>query len=299
MQYLFELSKENIPLAEAEALALNNGKHKLVSNLLFLDKAKDYKRLAYTKSVNLFLGTDPKKINWSRIVKGTYCVRGKGVDEVKVADIIWHSLKKPKVDLKHPKTLISILNQKYYCVELYKNHEDYDSRSPQNWPAPHPSSMKPKLARAMVNLTGAKKGETLLDPFCGSGGILIEAGFAGLKPVGSDIDRIMLNRAKINLQHYKIKAKLILQDARKIKEKYDYIATDLPYGLSTKVDDVAKLLIAFLNSIKTKHIVLGLPDFIHPSKILKKSKFKITAHFTHYLHSSLSKEIFVLSNRKA
>lgn len=50
--------------------------------------------------------------------------------------------------------------------------------------------LPPKLARMMVNLSQTPDGGTLLDPFCGSGTILMEAALAtnATKIIGSDID---------------------------------------------------------------------------------------------------------------
>lgn len=47
--------------------------------------------------------------------------------------------------------------------------------------------LPPKLARIMLNLSGASKGATIWDPFCGSGVILLEALLMGMNVVGSDI----------------------------------------------------------------------------------------------------------------
>ena len=71
-----------------------------------------------------------------------------------------------------------------------KSDKRFVARVPKNKPKRHPAMLKPKLARLLVNLTGAKK--QLLDPFCGTGSILIEAGVLGLKPLGSDIDPKMI-----------------------------------------------------------------------------------------------------------
>lgn len=49
--------------------------------------------------------------------------------------------------------------------------------------------LPPKLARILVNLAGPNTARTLLDPFCGSGTILMEAALSGYDQiVGSDID---------------------------------------------------------------------------------------------------------------
>ena len=49
-----------------------------------------------------------------------------------------------------------------------------------------------------------KKNETLLDPFCGTGGILIEAGILGINIIGSDIDKKLVYGCKENLNFYNI-----------------------------------------------------------------------------------------------
>lgn len=43
--------------------------------------------------------------------------------------------------------------------------------------------LPPKLAKIMLNLSGAKKAETILDPFCGSGTIATEAGVMGFQRI--------------------------------------------------------------------------------------------------------------------
>lgn len=66
--------------------------------------------------------------------------------------------------------------------------------------------LPPKLARIMVNLAleGTQKNlladQTLLDPFCGSGTVLMEAALRGVKVVGSDLDRTAITGSNANLQ---------------------------------------------------------------------------------------------------
>ncbi len=59
--------------------------------------------------------------------------------------------------------------------------------------------LPPKLARMMVNLSGAPKDEPLLDAFCGSGTILTEAADLGYRQlVGSDISEKAVADTKTN-----------------------------------------------------------------------------------------------------
>ncbi len=61
--------------------------------------------------------------------------------------------------------------------------------------------LPPKLARMMVNLAGRDIGDrVLLDPFCGSGTVLMEAGMIGYDSViGSDISNEAVEDTKANL----------------------------------------------------------------------------------------------------
>ncbi|MFA7286359.1 MAG: hypothetical protein WC052_01695 [Patescibacteria group bacterium] len=60
--------------------------------------------------------------------------------------------------------------------------------------------LPPKLARAMVNLLGMPMRGTLLDPFCGSGTVLMEALLAGWQNVvGTDIAKLAVTDSAANI----------------------------------------------------------------------------------------------------
>ena len=68
-------------------------------------------------------------------------------------------------------------------------------------PAPHPDiAMSPRLARTLVNLADLKPGQALLDPFCGSGTILIEARAKSLRCLGLDSRAARVQQARENLE---------------------------------------------------------------------------------------------------
>jgi tRNA G10 N-methylase Trm11 len=66
--------------------------------------------------------------------------------------------------------------------------------------------LPPKLARIMVNLAlentekNLMAGQTLLDPFCGSGTVLMEAALRGVQVVGSDLDRTAVTGTTANMR---------------------------------------------------------------------------------------------------
>jgi len=61
-------------------------------------------------------------------------------------------------------------------------------------------SLSPRLARTLVNLAGLKPGQTLLDPFCGSGTILVEAYTKSLRCLGVDSRASRVQEARENLR---------------------------------------------------------------------------------------------------
>ena len=68
-------------------------------------------------------------------------------------------------------------------------------------PAPHPDiALSPRLARTLVNLAGLRPGQTLLDPFCGAGTILIEAYRKSLRCLGVDSRASRVQEARENLR---------------------------------------------------------------------------------------------------
>lgn len=313
MKLIFALSKHNIELSKAEVLSIFPGKHELVDNLLFIDSRKTYfDRLAYTKAVyqHLFtctrkaLDNTIKKFDWNKYNKKTFCVRSYGRDHIKdveIADIIWDYLDKPVVNLVNPETSFHFYftKDKVHCgLLITEMPEEYEKRKAHLRPMLHPTSLHPRLARCLVNLTGAiSEQSTIVDPFCGTGGILIEAGLMDFKTIGYDIDELMLKRADKNLKHFKVEYELRRQDATKIKIKYKYIVTDLPYARSTKKVDLEKLYLAFLKNLKKilkTQAVVCFPSFINHKKYIKSAKLKLKAQYSYYLHKSLSKTVCIL-----
>ena len=193
-------------------------KYELIDNLFIIDTKKDYSsHLAYTNEVYEFLfeckeqllEQSMKDFDWNKVYSDSFSIDvvGKKLDKKKLAGFIWQKLEDPKVDLKNSGTKIVLFNtnEKIICGKLKATiKKDFSSRKAHLRPFNHPTSLHPQLARACINLTGKIKGK-FLDPFCGSGGILIESGLLGFDVTGFDIDEHMIKRAKTNIEHFKNK----------------------------------------------------------------------------------------------
>ena len=76
----------------------------------------------------------------------------------------------------------------------------YVGTSPTDRPFFKPVTMDPRLARLMVSLSFSRgTPSAVVDPFCGTGGIAIEASMLGLKALASDLDSRMVEGTKENL----------------------------------------------------------------------------------------------------
>ncbi len=311
---LFILSQKNLPLAQAE-IASFYSVQKTKENYVFVSSKKILDiPLAFTKEIHdiLFfcrrkdLEKHIRKYNWNRKIKGSFCARSDVQDiERKLGGMIWDILQKPIVDLEHPDTLIHFFfigNAVYAGLRLWKNNNAFLQRKAQLRPGFYPASLDPQLALGIVNLSGVKKNALVVDPFCGTGGILIEAAFSGRKAIGFDISKWMLKKCTQNLEHYKIKNKVVsvtVGDATTFRKKCAAIVTELPFGKNTRSQDLVLLYSQFLSNAKknTNILVVGFPDFIDYIKICRKTGWKIKHDFRWYLHQTLSKHVVVATRK--
>jgi len=76
----------------------------------------------------------------------------------------------------------------------------YKGTSPTDRPFFKPVTLDPRLARLMVSLSfSCNPPSMIVDPFCGTGGIAIEASLLGLDVLASDLDSRMVEGTKSNL----------------------------------------------------------------------------------------------------
>jgi tRNA (guanine10-N2)-dimethyltransferase len=218
---------------------------------------------------------------------------------------------KSDVDLMRPENeFLGIIGGGHFAfglIGLKRSDDTADLRRPKHRPATHPSTLKPRLARCFVNLSRARKGGVLVDPFCGTGGILIEGGVMGCRIVGLDLDPLMIRRARRNIRHFGIRPEgLILADAKVAPySQVRSIATDPPYGrgASTMGADLARLLREFL---KETHSILAEDGFVclgSPAGTdidvlgLEAGLNLVESHIAR-VHKSLSRRIVVFSRKR-
>ncbi len=341
MEIALLLSQEHttLPLAEVESVleceGINYHIKKEGEGLLILDipgetpdnMMKVIKRLSFTHEVfQILLQNDEDKLisemekyPWADIVKSDYAVRVKKMDkksqfntsklEWEMGSIINNATPGVKVNLDDPSIFIrTILKDGKVIVgqrigKISKKH--FFNLKPHKRPFFYPGSMSPKLARCMVNLTQITEGQTLLDPFCGTGGILIEAGIIGARVIGTDIDYKMVKGTKENLEHCGISDyQVFREDARKLElpSKVDSIVTDPPYGISASTggersQDLYQQSMQSLQELLKDdgRMCLATPHYLDLDEVLAGTKFKIIEQHHIKMHKSLTRVISVLT----
>ena len=329
---LFVLSGENstIPSGELEALVetySSNSKISKISRRIALvegniNTEEILKRSAYVKLGGLYLGSinnsteeNLRKIEFNGIERiNSFAARVYNISnqknklnlEAELGHIVKEKFPTAKVSLKAPETLIiGIISEDgfHICgVDSDSIRRSWRERRPRARPFFHPSALYSKFARLLVNLSHVRGEDILLDPFCGTGSILIESAYIGIRSIGIDISRKMCEGSMSNYKHFNLsKVDIIMATANSLPvAKVDGIATDIPYGRVSsthkqKVNCIAENIVNTIATIlpKGKFACIVHPEVITLPKI--NAIEKVQEHKI-YIHRSLTRVITLLKH---
>jgi len=309
----FILSKENIELARDEVIAIAKtydrfAKSQTFSNLVIVQSKTPWEKIAKRATFVKTSGQLLKKLSnlflddsyFSLLLEAkTFACRVINLSENKfdptdLEDSMGNMISKfsqAKVSLDDPSLTIYLIltdSQGFFGFSAGFEKEK-QLKKPKN----HPHELDWKLSRAMINLAGFKEGDTICDPFCGTGTTLLEAESMGINSIGIDFDKKMCELSKKNLKENQFDSKVFNSDYKyinKIESKYDGIVTDLPYGRASKTSEPPeKLLRNFVSIIpkKKKLAIMCKKGSEKGLKLIPSKKYEI------YRHKSLTRTILV------
>jgi tRNA (guanine10-N2)-dimethyltransferase len=148
-----------------------------------------------------------------------------------------------------------------------------------------------------------RRGQTLLDPFCGTGGVLLEASLVGAKALGSDISPEMIEGCAENLRHFDVRfERLEIADIGKIEEVFgtvDAVATDPPYGrsASTRREPVSALHERALVEIAGVLSPGAWAGVVLPQTVNHPSSLSLEERHSQRVHRSLTREYCLFKRR--
>lgn len=226
--------------------------------------------------------------------------------ERKLGKYILENSSRTSVNLKNPeKTFFGILTGEklIFGAKLAEiQPKSFMERRPRKKPFFHPSAMPSKLARCMINLAKTKAGELVLDPFCGTGSILVEAALIGCYVLGFDVQRHIAKGCIQNMKHFNLTFEgLIVADARKPPiTDITCVVTDPPYGrasttLKCPAKQVVEEVLTTAQDLLSKggRICIASPRLFNIAHIGVRLGYKhLESHFI-YVHRTLTREIAV------
>jgi tRNA (guanine10-N2)-dimethyltransferase len=329
--FLFELSGEHPTLPSAEALAcieaecqhhtkLGSGPGYDIFNFNSENLLGIAHRIALTHKIGRYLGAcdlpDMERfLNELELPEGSVSVRAKRIEKNQWDIDILGLVKKcgsiltrgRVVDLERPDVPVRILvsdRLHFYIDDFQINRKQFDVRKAGERPFFSPVSLHPRYARTLVNLTRVRRGQTLLDPFCGTGGILIEASMIGARVLGSDIAEDMASGCIANLNHFHAPFERIdvsdIGDIASVFGKVDAVATDPPYGRSAslwkegKSSLYGRAMDAFVDTVRTG----GRVGVVFPGPLdHARDELELTESHVQRVHRSLSRHYFIFTRK--
>ncbi|MBN1322440.1 MAG: RNA methyltransferase [Methanotrichaceae archaeon] len=182
------------------------------------------------------------------------------------------------------------------------DRSSYEGRRPHKKPFFYPGVLMPRMARALVNLSQAREGERLLDPFAGTGGILVEACLAGMRGVGLDVQEKLVRGSRANLAG--LDCALLVGDALRLPladGSIQSVVSDTPYGRSAVIRASSRdrlleeSLVEMRRVLEEERRMVVVAD--RPiSDPIEGAGFSVLEAHRDRVHRSLTRHIFVCSD---
>jgi tRNA (guanine10-N2)-dimethyltransferase len=309
----FVLSKDYLELAIDEIISIVKmydrfAKIKIISNLIIIQSKTNWKEITkratfvkisgqiLRKMSGLFLDEENFQVlkNTKSFVCRVVNLSSNELNTLELENSMGDMISKfthAKVNLKNPDITVYL---------IFTNEENFFGFSEKNQVKERPKKSKKypheldwKLTRVMINLIGLKKGETICDPFCGTGTTLLESESMGINAIGIDFDEKMCDMSKENLKLNNYKSKILnsdFQELIKISNDFNGIVTDLPYGRSSKSSEKPEeVLKRFISIIpKSKKVAI-----MYKKELDSKMKLKGLKKYQIYRHKSLTRTILI------
>ena len=120
---------------------------------------------------------------------------------------------------------------------------------------PYRGKFHPQLIKAILNIIGIEKGDTVLDPMCGSGTMNIEASLMNINSHAVDLSPFCQFMTKVKYDSLSIEVESLIGLSNKSGELFDFFNSVLYKEKIDKISDINKrkiydlALLAFLDSL--------------------------------------------------
>lgn len=179
--------------------------------------------------------------------------------------------------------------------------DDVGSRRPTDRPFFQPGSMSPRLARGLVNIGGVRSGVRMVDPMCGTGGIVIEAALVGGDVLGLDVQERMVRGTRRNVRDANLsdRVHVVRADAARLpigSGRIDTVVFDAPYGRQSKIAGSGLLEAALADAHRVADTAVVVADRRF-EEAAEAAGWHIRRTFARPVHRSLTRYIAHLERR--
>jgi len=132
-----------------------------------------------------------------------------------------------------------------YFQIIQKNQTRSVNQYLTHWIYPYKGKFHPQMIRALLNIIGLKEGDTILDPFSGSGTTALESQLLGINFIGIDISPLCVVQGRV-----KTESVYVIDEIEKLKNK---ILASVVDGLVKTDENYYKLLDTLTKDEKVKN----------------------------------------------
>lgn len=177
-------------------------------------------------------------------------------------------------NMSNPKKVLGItkFREKWYFGIYLKNNLLWQSHI--NKPHSYSNSLGVKTAKGVINFaTGGDKKLRVIDTCAGVGTIVMEGLSAGVDIIGIEINPIIAQNARENLNHYGYPEKVFTGDMLEVKKHFDSSILDIPYGIFSHItSQEQQALIDKTRELSNRMILISFENL---KEMVLKSGFKI------------------------
>jgi tRNA G10 N-methylase Trm11 len=143
-------------------------------------------------------------------------------------------------ELRRILAYFKIVKGKYtdYFQIIQKNRTKSVNQYLTHWIYPYKGKFHPQMIRALLNIIGLKEGDTVLDPFIGSGTTAVEAQLLGINCIGIDVSPLCVLQSRVKTESMEVLSQII-EWKKEIVERIKPSLFNLGGGT---LDDLIKLI---------------------------------------------------------
>lgn len=117
----------------------------------------------------------------------------------------------------------------YHCLQRYNRTRSVNQYL-THWIYPYKGKFHPQMIRALLNVIGARPGDTVLDPFIGSGTTALECQLLGIKCIGIDVSPLCVLISRVKTESLQVLEAI----ERQSKVAAPFATRDLEQGILIK-----------------------------------------------------------------